>query len=275
MVINTSKIETAGPQSDRSNRFCGVLIKLAFACCGLIWVMFMYFSGTSKEGKLWRLISAADQVRLQESWQGRIITRSFYGEQACRIVQMIMTAKPLGPDMTNGTATIEFLRGSNHLALIRNWCQCIYVNGKSYFVGDFPLMGSPIYFSIPDDFQGMIYLTLDMTNGSKVSRSNSEWMTVPADGQLRVRDQGVLYSWAERAYFITNRERIPVDTDPGSLGVLPADAVALRSLGTYGTNGISFIAFFLGTAEQAKTAKIQPPNGLLNNDGRTIFTEGR
>jgi hypothetical protein len=249
------KSDRAEPTSPTTRR--ALFTKLAFVIFGLLWVTLIYFSGTSKESEIWRRIAAADQVRLQEPWKGRMIARAFYGKEARRLIQAITTAQPLGgPSESNATGTIEFLNGSNRLAVFPVMAQYVYLNGKSYFVGDLPIMVGPIYFSVPDEFRGAIHLTIDATNGSSVRKSDGDyWVTVPADGKLRFRDHDLLHSWAERAYFITNRERIPVDTDPGSLGALPPDMLALRSLGTYATNGVSFIAFFLGTEKEAQRAR--------------------
>ena len=77
-------------------------------------------------------------------------------------------------------------------------------------------------------------------------RQGAYRLLVPDDGEVSVRNIGLLYGWPETACFMNGTE-IPIQVGSRTARVIPNDEVVLRSLGTFSANGLTFAAFHVGT----------------------------
>jgi hypothetical protein len=219
----------------------------------LVWVAAL--SGCSPQAKLVSDLAQADRVVLQKPGLGRGATISIQGDEIHQLVRAISLATPDGTELApdNAFAVLQFLKGTNQIAILQCGPGRFWLNGKGYRgqTGDLLDLcgGGPIHFRISNGFRGFIYFILNTRNGSEITRSDGVYtVMIPADGIVSVRDPGLLYSWAEKAEFMGGQE-IPLGSVSEFAGPLTStdSTVSLRSLGAFSANGLSFATFHIGT----------------------------
>jgi len=212
------------------------------------------FCGCSPQKRLARKIADADCVILVQRHSGRpAVAISIQGDEVHQLAGDISAARQTGEELSpeNDFAELEFLKGTKLLGFLRCSPNRYWIEGKGYSGETGALFDTrdrgPIQFRLPVGFRGFIHITRNVTNGSAIAVKNGAYqLDVPADGVVAVSNPGLLYSWAETAFFADGTE-IPIQADSQSGGIVSPEKEMLRALGTFSTNGLTFATFYVGT----------------------------
>jgi hypothetical protein len=208
----------------------------------------------SPQERLVRKIVDADRVLVvQRAGSHATATASIQGDEVRQLARAIAAAWPTGEELSPDSdfTELEFLRGTNRLALLRCSPDRYWIDNKGYsgatgFLLDTRNAG-PMHLRLSNGFRGFIYFILDTRNGSDIAMENGAYQfVVPAHGIVTCAKPCLLYSWPETACFMDGTE-VPIQADAQAPKAAPDDKVILRSLGTFGVNGLAFAAFHVGT----------------------------
>ena|ERR1041384_4446761 len=110
--------------------------------------------------------------------------------------------------------------------------------------------GAPLHFVLPDGFKGEIRIVKDPDQGSSVREEGGRFTyIIPPDGQLRVRSLAPFSHWHKESAVFQNGGALKTGTDDN----VPEDSVALRSLGTLVSDGVTTVRYYVGTKKDEAT----------------------